>query len=71
MRLSNTSSVVLPAFLPTVTNLAARLGDELLAPASAIDVGEHLVDVSRLSTQGALCMAAATRAATPATCSTS
>jgi len=57
---SSTSGVVLPAFLPTVPGLAAQLGGvEPLAIAASMNVGAHLVDVSALSTLGALCMAAA------------
>jgi len=57
---SSTSGVVLPAFLPTVPGLAAQLGGvEPLVIASSMNVGAHLVDVSALSTLGALCMAAA------------
>ena len=57
---SSTSGVVLPAFLPTVPGLVAQLpGVEPLALASSMNVGGHLVDVSPLSTLGALCMAAA------------
>ena len=57
---SSTSGVVLPALLPTVPGLADRLGGaNALAIASSINVGGHLVDVSPLSTIGALCLAAA------------
>ena len=56
---SSTSGVVLPAFLPTVPGLVEQLGVEPLALASSMNVGGHLVDVSPLSTLGALCMAAA------------
>jgi len=57
---SSTSGVVLPAFLPTVPDLASQLGGaEPLAIAWSMNVGAHLVDVSALSTLGALCMAAA------------
>lgn len=57
---SSTSGVVLPAFLPTVPGLIERLGGgDPLAIASAMNVGSHLVDVSPLSTIGALCIAAA------------
>ena len=57
---SSTSGVVLPAFLPTVPDLAAQLGNvNPLAIASSMNIGAHLVDVSALSTLGALCMAAA------------
>ena len=57
---SSTSGVVLPAMLPTVPGLVDQLGNvEPIAIASAMNVGGHLVDVSALSTLGALCMAAA------------
>lgn len=56
---SSTSGVVLPAFLPTIPGLIERLGGgDPVAIASAINVGGHLVDVSPLSTIGALCIAA-------------
>lgn len=55
---SSTSGVVLPAFLPTVPGLVERLGGvDAIAVASAISVGSHLVDLSPLSTTGALCIA--------------
>ena len=57
---SSTSGVVLPAMLPTVPGLVEQLGGgSALAIASSMNVGGHLVDVSPLSTLGALCMAAA------------
>lgn len=57
---SSTSGVVLPAFLPMVPGLAERLGGAApLAIASSMNVGSHLVDVSPLSTIGALCIASA------------
>jgi len=57
---SSTSGVVLPAFLPTVPGLIAKLGGgDLMAIASSIIVGANLVDVSPLSTLGALCIASA------------
>jgi di/tricarboxylate transporter len=57
---SSTSGVVLPAFLPMVPGLAAHFpGASAIAIASAMNVGGHLVDVSPLSTMGALCMAGA------------
>jgi Na+/H+ antiporter NhaD/arsenite permease-like protein len=56
---SSTSGVVLPAFLPTVPGLVERLGGgNALGIASAMNVGGHLVDLSPLSTMGALCLAA-------------
>jgi len=57
---SSTSGVVLPAFLPMVPGLAEQLGGaSALGIASAMNVGGHLVDVSPLSTIGALCIAGA------------
>jgi Na+/H+ antiporter NhaD/arsenite permease-like protein len=56
---SSTSGVVLPAFLPTVPALVAKVGGgDPLAVALSINVGSALVDVSPLSTIGALCIAA-------------
>ena len=55
---SSTSGVVLPAFLPTVPQLVQQLGGgDPLAIALSINVGSALVDVSPLSTLGALCVA--------------
>jgi di/tricarboxylate transporter len=57
---SSTSGVVLPAFLPMVPGLAKELGGaDPLAIASSMNIGGHLVDVSPLSTIGALCIASA------------
>jgi di/tricarboxylate transporter len=57
---SSTSGVVLPAFLPSVPGLVVKLGGgDPSAIASSILIGGHLVDVSPLSTVGALCIAAA------------
>jgi Na+/H+ antiporter NhaD/arsenite permease-like protein len=56
---SSTSGVVLPAFLPMVPGLAHQLGADPVAIASSMNVGGHLVDVSPLSTIGALCLAGA------------
>jgi di/tricarboxylate transporter len=56
---SSTSGVVLPAFLPTAPGLVERIGGgDPLAVALSINVGSSLVDVSPLSTLGALCLAA-------------
>jgi di/tricarboxylate transporter len=56
---SSTSAVVLPTFLPTVPGLVQQLGGgNPLAVALSINVGASLVDVSPLSTLGALCVAA-------------
>ena len=57
---SSSSGVVLPTFLPTIPGLIANLGGgNPLMIAYSINVGSHLVDVSPLSTLGALCLAAA------------
>jgi di/tricarboxylate transporter len=54
---SSTSGVVLPAFLPLVPGLAAHLpAASPFAIAMSMNIGGHLVDVSPLSTIGALCM---------------
>jgi di/tricarboxylate transporter len=53
---SSTSGVVLPAFLPTVPGLVMRIGGDPIAIASAMNVGAHLVDMSPLSTTGAMCL---------------
>jgi di/tricarboxylate transporter len=55
---SSTSGVVLPVFLPTVPDLVRDLGGDPLAVASSMNVGAHLVDMSPLSTTGAVCIAA-------------
>jgi di/tricarboxylate transporter len=57
---SSTIGVVLPALLPTVPDLIQKIGGgDPLALVSSMIVGGHLVDVSPLSTLGALCLAAA------------
>jgi di/tricarboxylate transporter len=57
---SSTSGVVLPAFLPLVPGLAAQFpGASATGIAMSMNVGGHLVDVSPLSTIGALCIAGA------------
>jgi di/tricarboxylate transporter len=57
---SSTAGVVLPVFLPSVPGLVAKLGGgNPLAIAASILIGGHLVDVSPLSTIGALCIASA------------
>jgi di/tricarboxylate transporter len=56
---SSTSGVVLPAFLPLVPGLVTQLpGASAAGIAAAMNVGGHLVDLSPLSTLGALCLAA-------------
>jgi di/tricarboxylate transporter len=57
---SSTSGVVLPAFLPMVPDLAERVGGIGPLPiAWSMNVGASLVDLSSLSTVGALFLAAA------------
>ena len=56
---SSTSGVVLPAFIPTIPGLILRLGGgDPISIATSMNVGAHLVDISPLSTTGALCLAA-------------
>lgn len=60
---SSTSGVVMPAFLPTARALVETMGGgDPLAVALSINVGAALVDVSPLSTIGALCVAAVSNA---------
>ncbi len=48
----------MPAFLPTIPGLVEKLGGgNPLMIAYSVNVGAHLVDVSPLSTIGALCLA--------------
>jgi len=55
---ASSSGVVLPAFLPMIPGLVAKLGGgDPLAIAYSVNVGAHLVDLSPLSTLGALCLA--------------
>jgi di/tricarboxylate transporter len=55
---SSSSGVVLPAFIPTIPGLIREIGGgNPMAIASSVNVGAHLVDVSPLSTLGALCIA--------------
>jgi di/tricarboxylate transporter len=57
---SSTSGVVLPAFLPMAKGIAARMpGVDPVALSISICIGSALVDVSPLSTLGALALAAA------------
>ena len=56
---SSTAGVVYPAFLPAVPGLVQKLGGgDPLQVAMSINVGAAIVDVSPLSTIGALCLAA-------------
>lgn len=48
----------MPAFIPLVPGLIEKLGGgDPMAIVSAINVGSHVVDVSPLSTIGAICIA--------------
>ncbi|MBI3549068.1 MAG: C4-dicarboxylate ABC transporter [Elusimicrobia bacterium] len=59
---SSSSGVVMPALIPMVPGLIARMdGGDPAALVTAINVGSHIVDVSPLSTLGALCVANAAR----------
>ncbi len=56
---SSTSGVVYPAFIPAVPGLVQKLGGgDALQVTLSINVGAAIVDVSPLSTIGALCIAA-------------
>lgn len=56
---SSSSGVVMPTFIPLLPSLLEQLGGgDLIEMVVAVDVGSHLVDVSPLSTLGALCLAA-------------
>lgn len=57
---SSSSGVVLPTFIPMVPDLIQKIGGgSLTAIISSINVGAHLVDISPLSSLGALCVASA------------
>jgi len=57
---SSTTGVVLPALLPTIPDLIKNMGGgDAMAIMSSMNVSGHLVDVSPLSTLGALCLASA------------
>ncbi len=48
----------MPTFIPMVPGLIAKLGGgDPVAIISAINVGSHVVDVSPVSTLGAMCIA--------------
>ena len=57
---SSTTGVVLPAMLPMVPGMIQHVGGgSSMGVISSMVVGGHLVDVSPLSTLGALCLSAA------------
>jgi Na+/H+ antiporter NhaD/arsenite permease-like protein len=56
---SSSSGVVMPAFIPLLPGLAEKMGITFIIPlVIAVSVGSHMVDVSPLSTLGALSLAA-------------
>ena len=57
---SSSSGVVMPAFIPLVPGLAEKMGivDQVVRMVISVCVGSHMVDVSPLSTLGALALAA-------------
>lgn len=56
---SSSSGVVMPLLVPLVPELVAQVGSgNPVEAVIAVDVGSHMVDVSPLSTLGALCLAA-------------
>lgn len=55
---SSSSGVVMPAFIPLVPGIIEKMGSgDAVTMLIAIAVGSHMVDVSPLSTLGALCIA--------------
>lgn len=56
---SSSSGVVMPLFIPLAPQILERVGTgDLTSAVIAIDLDSHMVDVSPLSTLGALCLAA-------------
>jgi Na+/H+ antiporter NhaD/arsenite permease-like protein len=57
---SSSSGVVMPAFIPLIPGLAEKMGilDSVVQMVISVCVGSHMVDVSPLSTLGALALAA-------------
>lgn len=59
---SSSSGVVLPTFIPMLPDIISQMGGgDIVKMIIAINVGSHMVDVSPLSTLGALCIASAPR----------
>jgi len=55
---SSSSGVVMPAFIPLVPGIIEKMGSgNIIEMLVAVAVGSHMVDVSPLSTLGALCIA--------------
>ena len=59
---SSSSAVVMPTFIPLIPGLIEKMGaGDPVALVSSINIGAHVVDVSPLSTLGALCLANAAK----------
>lgn len=59
---SSSSAVVMPTFIPLVPGLIERMGTgDPVGLISSINIGSHVVDVSPLSTLGAVCLANAAK----------
>lgn len=59
---SSSSGVIMPTFIPIVPGLIEKIGGgNPVALVASINVGSHVVDVSPLSTLGALCVASAVK----------
>ena len=57
---SSSSGVVMPTFISLLPGLLQKIGTgDLIKMVIAVDIGSHMVDVSPLSTLGALCLASA------------
>jgi Na+/H+ antiporter NhaD/arsenite permease-like protein len=57
---SSSSGVVLPTFIPMLPEIIAKMGGgDIIKMIIAVNTGSHMVDVSPLSTLGALCIASA------------
>jgi uncharacterized membrane protein len=57
---SSSSGVVLPTFISMLPGLMQKIvSADLVKMVIAVDIGSHMVDVSPLSTLGALCLASA------------
>ena len=57
---SSSSGVVMPAFIPLIPSIVEKIGGgNITEMLIAVNVGSHMVDVSPLSTLGAICIATA------------
>jgi len=58
---SSSSGVVMPTFIPMIPSIMEKVGTtDLLPTIIAVNVGSHMVDVSPLSTLGAICISCVT-----------